>query len=62
MSLDKFDEFKRGIFDKLNESYKQIKDLEKRGDPFILFKTLDDGIITLKDQVNTLDKKNVILY
>lgn len=61
LSLEKFDEFKRGVFDKLNDYFKMIKDLEKRGDPYSIFKPLEDSMISIKDRVNDLEKKDVIL-
>ena len=59
LSLEKFEEFKRGIFDKLNEYFKMIKDLEKRGDPYSIFKPLEDSLTSLKDRVNDIEKKAV---
>jgi len=60
LSIEKFDEFKRGIFDKLNEYFKMIKDLEKRGDPYSIIKPIEDSLIILKDRVNDIEKKAVI--
>jgi len=60
LSIEKFDKFKRGIFDKLNEYFKMIKDLEKRGDPYSIIKPIEDSLIILKDRVNDIEKKAVI--
>lgn len=59
LSLERFEDFKKNIADRLNEYYSLIKDLEKRGDPFILFKKADDSLNSLKDHISDLDKKTV---
>ncbi len=48
--------------DKLNEYYNLIKDLEKRGDAYKLFKSAEDLIISLKDRLNDLEKKYVKFF
>lgn len=59
LSLERFEDFKKNIADRLNEYYSLIKDLEKRGDPFILFKKADESLNSLKDHISDLDKKTV---
>lgn len=58
--IDAFQDLKRTISDKLNEYFLLIKDLEKRGDPFVLFKKLEESLLNLKDNHSELEKKHVI--
>lgn len=60
VGVDNFNDLKRTISDKLNEYFLLIKDLEKRGDPFALFKKLDDSLLNLKDNQTELEKKQVL--